>query len=450
MSKCMVQEMKNTADPLTANDIRSLVRPDRIHRRAYADPSVFALEQERIFGRLWIYVAHESQLKKPGDFVRTRLAGHEVLVTRHTDGKIYVLHNRCPHRGARICMVDEGTSRLFSCPYHAWVFRPDGSLSTVPHRKSYPARFDLDDPAHHMRRIERVETYRGFVFATLAENPDSLVSHLGAMTEVIDNLIDRAPDGEIEIADSSFTIEYRGNWKLHTENAADVFHPSFVHSSSVMPARRAPANASILDQDQTREMLLANGFGTTEWETIQLRGLAGGHTFMTSFYNSGVLASQATDPVTTRYQAALAARLGSERAAQVLGMSRFNNIVYPNLIINAQYQQMRVTIPISVDRTIVRIHCFRLKGAPDEMFQRAVRFLTTIGSPASMIFSDDVEMLERCQQGLAKDTGPWIDFSRGLDSDREDEDGSVSGAASEMPMRVQFAAWVNYLTTEAA
>ena len=79
-------------------------------------------------------------------------------------------------------------------------------------------------------------------------------------------------------------------------------------------------------------------------------------------------------------------------------MNRFNNIIYPNLIINAQYQQMRVTIPLSVDRTIVRIHCFRLKGAPDEMFHRAVRFLTTLGSPASMIFSDDVEMLERCQQ----------------------------------------------------
>ena len=99
-------------------------------------------------------------------------------------------------------------------------------------------------------------------------------------------------------------------------------------------------------------------------------------------------------------------------------MNRFNNIIYPNLIINAQYQQMRVTMPISVDRTLVRIHCFRLKGAPDEMFHRAVRFLTTLGSPASMIFSDDVEMLERCQQGLAKQAGPWVDFSRGLDNDR--------------------------------
>ena len=87
-------------------------------------------------------------------------------------------------------------------------------------------------------------------------------------------------------------------------------------------------------------------------------------------------------------------------------MNRFNNIIYPNLIINAQYQQMRVTIPLSVDRTLVRIHCFRLKGAPDEMFHRAVRFITTLGSPASMIFSDDVEMLERCQHGPGAGDGP--------------------------------------------
>ena len=150
-----------------------------------------------------------------------------------------------------------------------------------------------------------------------------------------------------------------------------------------------------------------------------------------------------------RYQAALTERHGAEKTAHVLGMNRFNNIIYPNLIINAQYQQMRVTIPVSVDRTIIRIHCFRLNGAPDEMFHRAVRFLSTLGSPASMIFSDDVEMLERCQQGLARDVGPWIDFSRGSGMDRRGDDGRMSGAASEMPMRLQFQAWVNYLTAGA-
>src|SRR3984893_880452 len=171
---------------------------------------------------------------------------------------------------------------------------------------------------------------------------------------------------------------------------------------------------------------------------------------MTNFNSRGVLVHEETEPVVARYKAALVARLGPERTASVLGMRRFNNIIYPNLVLNAEYQQMRVTIPVAVDRTIVRIHCFRLKGAPDEMFHRAVRFLTTLGSPASMIFSDDIEMLERCQQGLAKEAGPWVDFSRGLDSDRHDGDGSVSGAPSEMPMRVQFKAWVDCMTAGAA
>jgi phenylpropionate dioxygenase-like ring-hydroxylating dioxygenase large terminal subunit len=442
--------MHDTIEIPSIDDIRGLVRPDHVHRRAYADPAVFALEQERIFGRLWIYVAHESQRKKPGDFVRTRLATKEVLVTRHSDGQIYVLHNRCPHRGARLCMVDRGSSRLFACPYHAWTFRPDGSLASVPHQKSYPQSFNLADPQNHMQRIAQVASYRGFVFANLAKHSQPLVEHLGAMTEVIDNLVERAPDGEVEIAETSFALEYRGNWKLHIENAADIFHPSFVHSSSVVPARNAPANASIIDQDQTREMLLANGFTGNEWEGIELSGVAGGHTYMTSFYNKGVLVHEDTDPVAVRYKAALAQRLGPERMAQVLGMRRFNNIIYPNLVLNAQYQQMRVTIPIAVDRTLVRIHCFRLKGAPDEIFQRAVRFMTTLGSPASMIFSDDVEMLERCQLGLSRDDGAWIDLSRGLDADRRSENGRVSGAASEMPMRVQFQAWVDCMTREAA
>ena len=157
----------------------------------------------------------------------------------------------------------------------------------MPHRKSYPDAFSLDDPQNHMQQVGRVAVYRGFVFATLNENPAPLTQHLGSMAEVIDNLVDRAPAGEVEIADSSFTLEYRGNWKLHLENAADIFHPSFVHNSSVAPARRAPANASAIDQDQTREMLLANGFGPAEWEGIQLNGLSGGHVFMTQHLQQG-------------------------------------------------------------------------------------------------------------------------------------------------------------------
>jgi len=167
---------------------------------------------------------------------------------------------------------------------------------------------------------------------------------------------------------------------------------------------------------------------------------------MTNFYKKGVLVNEEQDPVVRRYKAMLVERFGCEQAAAVLGMNRFNNIIYPNLIINAQHQQMRVTIPLAVDLTLIRFYCFRLKGAPDEMFHRAIRFLSTSGSPASMISSDDIEMLERCQRGLVKKASPWVNFARGADSDRRDSDGTVGGAASELPMRVQFEAWVNYLT----
>ena len=311
------------------------------------------LEQERIFGRLWIYVAHESQLKNAGR-LRPHPPGRN---TRFSSPGTPTARSTCCTTAARIA----ARGSAWSISGNSQAVQLPLSCLGVPARwlAAIGAASQELSGGLQISTIRRTtcsgsatsQSYRGFVFATLNENPAPLIDHLGPMTEVIDNLVDRAPDGEVEIADSSFTLEYRGNWKLHLENAADIFHPSFVHSSSVTPARRAPANASILDQDQTREMLLANGFGFTEWEGIQLNGLAGGHTFMTNFYSKGVLANADTDPVAARYKAALVERLGPERAASVLGMNRFNNIIYPNLIINAQYQQMRVTIPISVDRT---------------------------------------------------------------------------------------------------
>ena len=120
----------------------ALVRPDHVHRRAYADPEIFELEQERIFGRLWIYVAHESQLKKPGDFVRTRLG--RVRGAGHAPPRRPHLRAAQPLPASRRAAVHGRPGHqplLFSCPYHAWVFRPDGSLASVPHPQELSGEF---------------------------------------------------------------------------------------------------------------------------------------------------------------------------------------------------------------------------------------------------------------------------------------------------------------------
>ena len=63
-----------------------------------------------------------------------------------------------------------------------------------------------------------------------------------------------------------------------------------------------------------------------------------------------------------------------------------------------------------------------------------------------MIFSDDVEIFSRCQEGLSKSSNEWINVERGIVSDKIDENNNrFSPGASELPIRAQFAAWTNYM-----
>ena len=154
--------------------IRELVQPDRIHRSLYLDPQLFELEMQRIFGRAWIYVGHDSQVAKPGDYLATTIGRQPVVMSRHTDGTVHVVYNRCGHRGAKVVGNREGNVKFFRCCYHGWTYKTDGSLHSVPLRNGYEGTgFTPGDPRFSMMPVARVENYRGFVFASLAaEGPD--------------------------------------------------------------------------------------------------------------------------------------------------------------------------------------------------------------------------------------------------------------------------------------
>ena len=119
------------------SSVETLVEPGRVHRRVYADPNIFELEMERIFGRAWIFVAHESQLRQPGDFLRAKIGREPLLVVRGEDGEIRVLRNRCLHRGMLVCIANRGAANRFACPYHGWVYGRDGRLLGVPQPDGY-------------------------------------------------------------------------------------------------------------------------------------------------------------------------------------------------------------------------------------------------------------------------------------------------------------------------
>lgn len=424
-------------------DFSDLVPNGRVHKRVYIDTDVFTAEMERIYGRAWLFVAHESQIAAPGDFVAAHMGDRPVLVARHTDGEIHVFANRCTHRGMKVCAARRGSKRRFICPYHGWAFATDGSLIGIPHGKGYNGKIDPKDPALSLARAARVDSYRGFVFANQSADGPSLAEYLGPMTRAIDNMVDRAPDGTIEMTGGGFRQQYAGNWKLHMENANDLMHASIVHASSVDSADAVAQDLDGDAQDHALQMFKGNGLPLELMDKVEIHGFDGGHSFMGGFYKEGPITQAGGDPVNAAYRDAMVASYGENRADDIMGWDTFNHLIYPNLILNPKHQQMRLLQPVAVDCTIVHSACFRLSGAPDEMYARSVRFLSALNSPASQITSDDIAMFNGIQTALGNAETNWIDLSRGIGADRDLASGGRLGdvGTSELPLRAQYAAW---------
>ena len=113
-------------------DASAWVQPHRVHRSIYTDRAVFALEQERIFQRAWVYVGHESELPEPGDHILAHMGTQEIVLVRQADGSLAAFENRCSHRGARLVVQPQGHARQFTCAYHAWSLQLDGQLQAMP------------------------------------------------------------------------------------------------------------------------------------------------------------------------------------------------------------------------------------------------------------------------------------------------------------------------------
>src|SRR5690625_1695217 len=220
--------------------IASLVQNNCVHRDVYLSPELFELEQKFLFARTWNYLCHESQVPNPGDYFNSSIAGQPLLAVRHSDDTVRVMMNRCAHKGSTIVSARSGnTGKFFRCPYHGWAYNTDGSLRAIPYKKGYEGTCLNECLASKgLFKLKNVRNYRGFIFVRISEDGPEFDDYFGSVLTSIDNMVDRAPGGEVEISGGCLRYTHDCNWKIFIENQNDTMHPMVAHESSAGTAKR--------------------------------------------------------------------------------------------------------------------------------------------------------------------------------------------------------------------
>lgn len=207
----------------------------------YTDAAFYELERTRLFGRSWLYAAHDSELPTKGSYVRRELPGADLVVVRGDDGQVRAFRNACRHRGAPVTRDDAGTTRAFVCQYHSWTYDLEGRLRRVPDERDFIGLCTADRSLPSVR----CEAWGGWHFVNLDAGARPLLDALDPLPRLLADVA----ASPLRLIDAR-SVELACNWKILAEAFLEVYHARTVHSTTVAPT---------LDTRGTVVSLFANG-----------------------------------------------------------------------------------------------------------------------------------------------------------------------------------------------
>ena len=173
----------------------------------------------QLMRRHWMPVCLSDEIaERDGAPVKARLLGEDLVVFRDTNGRVGVLHERCPHRNASLVFGRNEECGL-RCLYHGWKFDVEGNAMEMP-----------SEPSASKEKLGSIKARAypageagGFVWAWMGprEEMRPLESPAWAPT----------PDTRIAVV----KMHAACNWAQVLEGSIDSAHSSSLHATN-MPA----------------------------------------------------------------------------------------------------------------------------------------------------------------------------------------------------------------------
>jgi phenylpropionate dioxygenase-like ring-hydroxylating dioxygenase large terminal subunit len=359
--------------------IASLVDIERgeIGRELFVSEGLYREEQERVFARAWLYVGHESQVPRAGDFFLSKMGEESVILTRDRESRIRVLLNSCRHRGMRVCRYDEGHTSTFYCPYHGWSYGLDGRLKTVTDEGNAYQAGTFDKADWGLVQAAQTATLRGTIWATWDRSAPSFEDYLGKAKSLFE-LAFTAWDGEgeVELLGSVQKWVIPSNWKIVAENfIGDLLHN--VSHRSVDAVGIGP-NSKPGRRDRGYD------YAPASYE--------GGHGTLCAVFPPGDMPDMYTrSPATSAYfrdEWRKRQRLLGERARAVPSVGT----TFPNMSFHGhQPRTILVAHPLDVSRTEMWRVYFVDANAPADVKDFLRRYYLSYSGPAGLTEQDDME-----------------------------------------------------------
>lgn len=428
--------------------IADLVRVDEgsIDRVIFSDEDIYQQELEKIFARCWLFLAHESQIPKKGDFFATTMGEDPVLVVRKKDGTIAAFLNSCRHRGMKVCRADMGNTKAFTCTYHGWTYDTGGALINVPNLDD-AYHDELDRSKWGLVHVAQLATYKGLIFATWDPTAPSLEEYLGDMKFYLDATLDQDESGTEVIGGLNKWV-IKCNWKFAAEQfASDMYHAPISHMSAFITASMMPdpGEEPVAPAENSAEMPTGMDYGQQFSSPL-------GHG--TGFYNDyGVTWDVALERGLRDYRRQavpeLIERLGDARAK---GPMNGHATVFPNFSLLPGVNTLRVWQPRGPNEIEIFSWTLVPKSMPEEMKNLQRLSVIRTFSPSGSFEADDGDNwveIQKVMRGVVQRRHAF-NYQMGLGHEGTDPNlpGDIAYVMSEMAARGFYRRYAQLMDSE--